>query len=75
MRFVVIAIIIIFIVIIYVQPIVKQWPLVSFLILYTDGRTLWTGCESDSKPLHINRTHKHRIKAYKYQGLEGVSNQ
>jgi hypothetical protein len=38
------------------QPFVGPWPLFSFLILYTVGRTPWTGDQPVARPLPIHRT-------------------
>jgi hypothetical protein len=38
------------------QPFVGPWPLVSFLILYTDGSTPWTGDQPVSSPLPTHKT-------------------
>jgi hypothetical protein len=38
------------------QPFVGPWPLLSFLILYTVGRTPWTGDQPFARPLSIHRT-------------------
>jgi hypothetical protein len=38
------------------QPFVGPWPLFSFLILYTVGRTPWTGDKPVARPLPIQRT-------------------
>jgi hypothetical protein len=48
------------------QPFIGPWPLfLSFLILYTVGRTPWTGDQpvARSLPTHTER-HKHRINAH-----------
>jgi hypothetical protein len=37
------------------QPFVGLWPLFSFLILYTVGRTPWTGDQSVARPLPTHR--------------------
>jgi hypothetical protein len=44
----------------HLQPFVGPWPLLSFLFLYTVGRTPWTGDQSLSWPLHTHRTNVHR---------------
>jgi hypothetical protein len=38
------------------QPSVWSWPLFSFLILYTDSRTPWTGDQLVARPLPIHKT-------------------
>jgi hypothetical protein len=38
------------------QPLVGSWPLFSFLILYTVGRTPWTGDQPVARPLPAHRT-------------------
>jgi hypothetical protein len=38
------------------QPFVGPWPLFSFLILYTVGRTPWSEDQPIERPLPINRT-------------------
>jgi hypothetical protein len=38
------------------QPFVGPWPLFTFLILYTVGRTPWTGDQTVARPLLIHRT-------------------
>jgi hypothetical protein len=38
------------------QPFVGPWPLFSFVILYTVGRTAWTGDQPVARPLP---THRH----------------
>jgi hypothetical protein len=38
------------------QPFVGPWHLFSFLILYTVGRTLWTGDKPVARPLIMHRT-------------------
>jgi hypothetical protein len=38
------------------QPFVGPWPLCSFVILHTDGRTPWTGDQPVAKLLPIHRT-------------------
>jgi hypothetical protein len=38
------------------QPFVGTWPLFSFLILYTVGRTPWTGDQHFARPLPTHRT-------------------
>jgi hypothetical protein len=38
------------------QPFVVPWPLFSFLILYTVGRTPWTGDQPVARPLPTHRT-------------------
>jgi hypothetical protein len=46
------------------QPFVGPWPLFSFLILCTIGRTPWTGDQPVARPLPIHRTtqtHNKRI--------------
>jgi hypothetical protein len=37
-------------------PFVGPWPLFSFLIFYTDGRTPWTGDQPVARPLPTRRT-------------------
>jgi hypothetical protein len=39
------------IIIVALQPFVGPWPLFSFLILYTVGRTPWTGDQPVASPL------------------------
>jgi hypothetical protein len=39
-----------------IQPLVGPWPLFSFLILYTVGRTPWTGDQPAARSLPIHRT-------------------
>jgi hypothetical protein len=36
----------------------------SFLILYTIGRTTWTGDQAIARPLHTQGKHKHRMNTY-----------
>jgi hypothetical protein len=38
------------------QPFVEPWPLFSFLILYTVGRTPWTGDQPVARQLPTHRT-------------------
>jgi hypothetical protein len=38
------------------QPFVGPWPLFSFLILYTVGRTPWRGDQPVARPLPTHRT-------------------
>jgi hypothetical protein len=38
------------------QSLVGPWPFFSFLILYTIGRTPWTGDQSITRPLPTHRT-------------------
>jgi hypothetical protein len=38
------------------QPFVGPWPLFSFLILYTVGRTPWAGDQPVVRPLPTHRT-------------------
>jgi hypothetical protein len=38
------------------ESFVGPWPLFSFLIVYTVGRTPWTGYEPVTRPLPIHRT-------------------
>jgi hypothetical protein len=38
------------------QPFVTPWPLFSFLILYTVGRTPWMGDQPVARPLPTRRT-------------------
>jgi hypothetical protein len=38
------------------QPFVGPWLLLSFLILYTVGRTPWAGDQPAARPLPIHRT-------------------
>jgi hypothetical protein len=38
------------------QLFVEPWPFLCFLILYTVGRTPWTGDQSVAKPLPAYRT-------------------
>jgi hypothetical protein len=46
------------------QPFVVPWPLFSFLILHTGGRTPWTGI-SPLQGLYLHtEQHEHRINAY-----------
>jgi hypothetical protein len=44
------------------QPFVRNWPLFTFLILYTVGMTHWTGDQPVARPLH---THTGRHKQNK----------
>jgi hypothetical protein len=46
----------------------------SFLILYTVGRTPWTGDQLFARPLSTHRTTQKRIKAHRYACLEWDSN-
>jgi hypothetical protein len=39
-----------------VQPFIGPWPLFSFLILYTVGRTPWTVDQPVARPLPTHRT-------------------
>jgi hypothetical protein len=56
------------------QPFVRPWPLFCFLILYTFGRTPWTGIGlSQGRYLHIEQ-YKHRINAHRHPCLEWDSN-
>jgi hypothetical protein len=43
-----------------VQPFVGSSPLFSFLILYTAGRTSWTGDKPVARPLPTHRINAHR---------------
>jgi hypothetical protein len=45
-----------------VQPFVGPWPIFSFLILYTVGRTPWTADQPVARPLPIHRTTKTQNK-------------
>jgi hypothetical protein len=48
------------------QPFIGHWPLLIFLILYTVGRTPWTGFSpSKGRYLHTEQ-HKHRTNAHIY---------
>jgi hypothetical protein len=38
------------------QSFVGPWPLFSFLIVFTVGRTPWTGDQPVARPLRIHRT-------------------
>jgi hypothetical protein len=38
------------------SPSVVAWPLFSFLILYTVGKTPWEGDQPVARPLRTNRT-------------------
>jgi hypothetical protein len=67
---VVIIIIIIIIIITAVQPFFGPWPLFSFLIIYTVGRSPWTGDQPVARPLP---TQNKRIQ-YKHPCLESDSN-
>jgi hypothetical protein len=59
------------------QPFVGPWQLFifSFAILYTVGRTPWTGDQQVARPLptHTGQL-KYRIKAYRHPCLEWDSN-
>jgi hypothetical protein len=44
---------------------VGPWPLFSFLILYTVGRTSWTGDQPVSRPLPTHRTTRTQNKRTK----------
>jgi hypothetical protein len=44
------------------QPFVGLWPLFSFLILYTVGRTPWTGDQPVARPLPTHRTTQTQYK-------------
>jgi hypothetical protein len=58
------------------QPLVGSRPLFSFLILYTFGRTPWTGDQPIARPLLTHRTTQTKNKRiqYKYPCLEWDSN-
>jgi hypothetical protein len=45
------------------QPFVGPWPLFSFLILYTSGRTPWMGDQPVARPLPT-QNNKNRINAH-----------
>jgi hypothetical protein len=50
------------------------WPLFSLLILYSAGRTPWTGiCPSQGRYLHTEQ-HKHRINAHRHACFKWDSN-
>jgi hypothetical protein len=58
------------------QPFVGSWPLFSFLILYTLGRTPWMGGIIASQGHYLyTEQHKHRINAYRHPCLKWDSNQ
>jgi hypothetical protein len=38
------------------RPFVGPWPLFSFLMFYTVGKTPWTGDQPVARPLHAHRT-------------------
>jgi hypothetical protein len=44
------------------QPFVGPWPVLSFLMLYTVGRTPWTGEQPVARPLPVQRTTKTQNK-------------
>jgi hypothetical protein len=44
--------------------------LFSFLILYTIGRTLWTGDQLFARPLLTHRTTQTKINAHRHPCLE-----
>jgi hypothetical protein len=56
------------------QPFVGPWPLFSFLILYTVGRTPWMGDQTVERPLPIYRTSQTHNKWDKHPYLEWNSN-
>jgi hypothetical protein len=45
------------------QSFIEPWPLFSFLILYTVGRTLWSGDQPVARPLPIHRTTRTQNKS------------
>jgi hypothetical protein len=58
------------------QPFVRPWPLLQFRnLIYTDGRTPWTGNQAVARSLPIHRTTQTQNKRiYRYQCLEWDSN-
>jgi hypothetical protein len=48
------------------QPFVGPWPLFSFLILYTVGRTPWTADQPVARPPPIHRINTHRHTRLKW---------
>jgi hypothetical protein len=56
------------IIIMALQPFVGPWPpFFSFLILYTVGRTPWTGDQPVVRPLPIHRTSQTQNKHTQYR--------
>jgi hypothetical protein len=51
------------------QPSVGPWPFFSFLILYTVGRTPWTGDRPVARPLPTHRTTQTQNKRTQYRHL------
>jgi hypothetical protein len=50
------------------QPFVGPWPLFVFLIIYSFGRTPWTGDQPVARLLHTHTgQHKHRLKVHGHQ--------
>jgi hypothetical protein len=48
------------------KPFLVLWPLFSFLIIYTTGKTPWPGDQRVSRPLPRPEQHKHSINAHTY---------
>jgi hypothetical protein len=55
------------IIIMALQPFVGPWPLFHFLILYTIGRTPWTGYQPLAKALSTHRTTQTQNKYTQYR--------
>jgi hypothetical protein len=49
------------------SPLLGIWPIFSFLILYTVGRTPWTGDQTVARPLPIHRTTQTQNKRTSYR--------
>jgi hypothetical protein len=54
-------------------PSVGPWPLFSFLILCTGGRTPWTGNQPVARPLATHRTTQRQNKRTKYRHIHASS--
>jgi hypothetical protein len=52
------------------RPLLDRYRFFSFLILFTVGRTPWTGDQLVARPLPYIGQHKHRINANKHPCLE-----
>jgi hypothetical protein len=51
------------------QPFVGPWPLFGFLILYTVGRTRWTGDQPVARPLPVYRINAHNTGIHALSGI------
>jgi hypothetical protein len=54
-----------------IQPFVGLWPLFffSFLIVYTMGRTPWTGDQPVARPLPTHRINVHNTDTHALSGI------